>query len=312
VPQQVYEWIVKKGISMTIHSADNRDQVQTYQEPPTVYAANQQNNNYDVFPPPAPSGSGQQAVHTLRIVLLLLAIVCLGSLGAVPLATNFLPASFVAPAAAPTKPVVVRPTSTPLPTMPGGECTATPQKMNYASSGPASGQKATATPTPMLPSEWLNSGHTQQDFGNVQACAAAFVTTYENIDANDFRTLEASTDMLSSGAKLRFYGRLPGSKADNRMDPLWRAVIQKQNLKQTAQAAVPSLLSARYSDRHLYVWMLVSYHLSIQRNGQQLSLDSERTVLLVDTATQAGGVGTGWQVSGWGDGDVPFAIPNPV
>jgi hypothetical protein len=302
---------------MSIHSTGNREQVQTYQEPPTVYVSdgngNQQSNNYDVFPPSPSSGSGQQAVHTLRIVLLLLAIVCLGSLGAVPLATNFLPANFVTPAATPT-PVAVRPTPTPLPTMPGGECTATPQKMKYASTGPtpAPGKKVTPTPTPMLPSEWLNSGHTQQDFGNVQACAASFVVTYETIDANDFRTLEASTEMFSSGAKLRFYGRLPGSKADNRMDPLWRAVIQKQNLKQTAQVTVPSLLSARYSDKHLYVWMLVSYHLSIERNGQTLGLDSQRTVLLVDMVTQAGGSGTGWQVSEWRDGDVPFAIPNPV
>src|SRR5579884_2694220 len=71
-------------------------------------------------PPSLPPASGQQAVHTLRIVLLLLAIICLGSLGAVPLAPDILPASFISPATT-SKQAVVKPSPTPTP--PGGECT---------------------------------------------------------------------------------------------------------------------------------------------------------------------------------------------
>jgi hypothetical protein len=293
-------------MSMNLPTED-REQVQQ----PAVYdaygAGNQPYNGYAAVPPPPPSlppASGQQAVHTLRIVLLLLAIICLGSLGAIPLAPDFLPTSFFIAPATISKQATVKPTPTPTPMLPGGECTATSQQMKYLSSA----QTATPTPPPM----WFTTGHSKQDLANAQACAASFVIAYETIDANDFRTLEASTSMLSSGAQSRFYGRIPSVSADTRMDPLWRAIIQKQNLKQTAQVQQPGLLDVRSINNRFFAWMLVPYSLSLQRNDQTLSRNAQLTVLLVNVTSQSSDAGTGWQVSGWQDGDGLFAVPNPV
>jgi hypothetical protein len=291
---------------------EDREQIQLPSGQSTVYDAygvgNQQYNGYAAVSPPSPSlppVSGQQTVHTLRIALLLLGIICLGTLGAIPLAAHFLPASFVSPTTI-SKLSAARPTPMPTqaPVLPGGECTATPQQMKYLSSG----QMTSSTPPPM----WFTTGHTETDLAKAQACAASFVTTYETIDANDFRTLEASTSMLSAGAKSRFYGRLQSTNADVRMDPSWRAIIQKQNLKQTAQVQLPRLLEVRSVNNRFFAWMLVTCSLSLMRSDQTLSRDVQLTVLLVNVASQSNDAGTGWQVSGWQEGDTPFAVPNPV
>ncbi len=159
---------------------------------------------------------------------------------------------------------------------------------------------------------WITTGHSKQDLANAQACAASFAIAYETIDANDFRTLETSTSLMSSGAQLRFYGRISSVNADTRMDPLWRAIIQKQNLKQTAQVQQPRLLDIRSLNNRFFAWMLVPYSLSLQRNDQTLSRDAQLTVLLVNVTSQNSNTGTGWQVSGWQDGDALFAVPSPV
>src|SRR4051794_17825379 len=95
---------------------EDREQVPEPPEQTSTYNAygvgNQPDNGYASVPPPPslPSASGQQAVHTLRIVLLLLAIICLGSLGAIPLAPNFLPASFFISPSTASKQSAVKPT----------------------------------------------------------------------------------------------------------------------------------------------------------------------------------------------------------
>ncbi len=221
----------------------------------------------------------------LRLWLMLLAIICLASLGSFPIVENNVL------------------------DLTNGTCTVSGQSMHYFST-------PQNTTTKSIPAEWRQTGRGVTDFENAQACAAAFVNAFQTYTASNPKTLVAGIYMLSSGAKQRFYGTLPQSHENPRMSQQRQAEIQKQRAKQVAQASLPSLLHAlQIKDKTLLVWFVVPYQLSIQdASGSMLTKKAAFTVLVVSTPVRTipQGQGTGWQVSDWRTTNTLFAPPSPL
>jgi len=179
--------------------------------------------------------------------------------------------------------------------------------MKYTSSS-----QGAASPS-LLPDAWVQASRTQKDFASAQACAAAFVNSYQTFDSDHFQTFEACTYMLTDGARARFNGTAPGTQPDRHMDPMWRASLQKQHYQQIAQASAPALLASSYTSGRLLVWMLVLYQISIQiDNGSPMVQSAQFTVLLEGVPKNVQQTGTGWQISRWVDGKTQFDPPNPL
>jgi len=248
-----------------------------------------------------------QKTRALQIWASLLIIICLGSLGSLSLVPYILPSlvhhTMTTRAQAHPSTSIV-PTPTPIiGPFTESECTATPQNMKYL---PTSGKTDDKT----LPLTWFQAGRSQKDFANAEACAASFVITYQTFDSGHLQTLEASISMLTDGAKQRFYGNAPNTRADTHMDPMWRANLQKEQVQQVAQVGEPGLLGSQYTNGRLLVWMVVPCRLSIQVAGSKpIVEDVQFTVLLVGVPINAQGTGTGWQVSQWHDGSILFESP---
>jgi hypothetical protein len=234
----------------------------------------------------------------LKVWFLLLVIICFAGLGSLSFA-SLLPVASITTA---------RPSTATTPAYTDGVCTATAADIQYAS-----GTSAAAGSSSSTLAIWAQTGKTQQDLNNVLACAASFTLKYEAYSANDLKSLEASVPMLSAAAKQRFYTPDPQSLI-NRMDPMWRANIQKQHLVRTVQVQQPSVVNVQTSNGRMLVWVTVPYILNIQTNGDTYPSNTVLTVLLVNAPTTAtiGTMGTGWQVSDWKDNPGAFQPPKPL
>lgn len=246
---------------------------------------------------------GSQQVYTLHVWTLLLIVICLGSLGSLSLVPYMLPG--LVPARTP---IQAQQSVSSMVSMTGpfkeSECTAQPADMNYLQIS------AGKTDNNRLPAAWLQAKRSQQDLAYAQACAASFVMAYQTFNANDAKTFETGTYMLTDGAKQRFYGTARGTKPDRHMDPMWRASMQQQNAQQVAQSGQPRLLEARIISGRLLAWMLVPYQLSISiAEDQPVKEDMQITVLLINVPINEQGTGTGWQVSQWQEGNVLLQPP---
>jgi hypothetical protein len=267
---------------------------------------------------PPQGGSAPSRLSTLQLILILLLIVFLGSLGSFSWSSNLFPAqsstqhpvgaSFSSPSKATPVPTNVHPTPTPIVgPFTESECTATSKTIKYLPL--IQGQ----TNSVSLSGAWSQAGRNQQDFANAQACAAAFVTTYETFSATNLKMLQNCTSMLTDGAKMRFTGTAPNTRPDQHMDPMWQASLQKQAYQQTARAAAPGLLNASYTDERLLVWMIVPYQTSLQIDkGLPVAQNAQMTVLLVGVPINTDKTGTGWQISQWKDGNTQFDPPAPL
>lgn len=259
------------------------------------------------------SGSLPPHPPIIQVVFLLLLTICFASLGSFSLVPYLLPdlssSSVLSSTPAATSHTPGLSTSTPT-TGPfiESECTAKPSDMKYVSA--SQGQTGTSS----LPNSWSQTGRTQQDFANAQACAASFVVAYQTFDSNDIKTLEACTFMLTKNASQRFYGTTQQSQPDKHEDPMWRASLQKRHYQQTAQAALPGLLTTRSVNNRFLVWMTVPYQTSTKIDDSQQSViqTDQFTVLLVAVPINAQKTGTGWQVSKWQEGSAQFDPPNPL
>ena len=151
-----------------------------------------------------------------------------------------------------------------------------------------------------------------QDFAYARACAASFTVAYLSFDFNQASTFEASVSMLSIGGQRRFYGHASNRAADSRLDPLWRASIQKEQLRQSAQAYPPVLLKAQFGHERMLAWMQIHYQLTINGNDGVFNRDDYITVLVISAPPNAPKKGTGWQVSDWRDGNGVFDPATPL
>jgi hypothetical protein len=277
--------------------------------PPGLQPASTSSQPQSATPPPAGRTEGRQ--QDLTVWLLLLLILCLGSLGSLSLARPLLPTTTID-----TRPpsngknvgtIMQKAVSTPTPvTFTDGQCTTTPQQITYRS-----GSSATSEP-PTLPADWFTGGRKQADFALAQSCAASFVMAYQTFDVSKPTTLESFTYMLSAGAKQRFYGLIPSIKADIRLDPAWRASMQKQHLSQVTQVYPPGLIDARYTHQKLLVWMAVPFLTSTTTNKHTVTQQGEYSVLLVAVPPDPQKSGTGWQVSAWQHGASFFPPYEPL
>lgn len=183
------------------------------------------------------------------------------------------------------------------------ECTATPKNTKYGGTVSTSNQA--------LPLEWLQAGRDQEDFANAQACVASFINTYWTFNSADPKTFETSVPMFTDGARQRFYGNALNTQPDEHMDPMWRAALLKQQMKQSAQSSQPGLLGVRYTNGKLLVWMTVSYQVTINAAGSKPVVENDQyTVLLLGVPVNTEKTGTGWQVSQWQEGSTQFAPPH--
>jgi hypothetical protein len=146
-----------------------------------------------------------------------------------------------------------------------------------------------------------------QDFSNAQSCAAAFTLAYQSFTSSNLRTLTAGIPMLSAGALQRFYGQVPHSQPDERLNADWQATIQKEHLQRSAQVQLPEALTVQTYDGKILIWMAVPYTLSTSIDENTFSENATLTVLLVSTTK-----GTGWQVSDWRDGQGLFNPPDSL
>jgi hypothetical protein len=239
---------------------------------------------------PSPRGApGPPQRGDVQLWLWLLVLICLAGLGSLTLTPQPLVSS-VAPQVQPA--------------LQGGECNSTPNDINYLSSG----QDNTGAP----PQMWSAAGLNAQQFAYAQACAAAFVTDYQTFDSANSRSLETATYMLTQGARERFYGQPPRISPDNHMNPLWRATVQRKQLKQIARVRKPILLQVRRTQGNILVWLIVPYQLSLYFGDQLIVDNDDYTVLLVAVPPHIQHRGTGWQVSAWSDGSTLFAPPDPL
>jgi hypothetical protein len=251
-------------------------------------------------------------LHSLQLWSSLLLIICLGSLGSLSLAPYILPRQ-VTPSKTITIPIKkTLPASTvSVPTPIVGpfresECTATPKSIKYLPV--LSGQSVDKT----LPPAWSQAGLSKKDLPYAKACAASFIVAYQTFNANNPKTFETSTSMMTDGARQRFYGTAPDAhiQPDRYMDPMWRAAMQQKNVQQTTQASAPTFLDAQYTNGRLLVWMAVLYQRSILIEGNQPVVENiQTTILLVNVPINVQKTGTGWQVSQWQDGKAVFEPP---
>jgi hypothetical protein len=248
--------------------------------------------------------------HSLQLWRSLLLVICLGSLGSLSLAPYMLPrqinpstgTAIPVKKSSPTPGVV---TATPIVgPFRESECTATARSMKYL---PVLSGKPLDQP---LPPAWEQAGRSQKDLPDAKACAASFIVAYQSFNANVPKTFEASTSMLTNGARQRFYGTTSHAAPDRYMDPIWQAAMQQKNVKQTAQASEPTFLDAQYTNGRLLVWMAVLYQRTIFIDGSQPAVENiQTTVLLVNVPINVQKTGTGWQVSQWQDGRTVFEPP---
>jgi hypothetical protein len=234
----------------------------------------------------------------LKLWLSLLLILCLGSLGALSMAASFLPMASTRPQPhAPQTRVTALPSATSTPAIPAfaqGRCTTMPLQMNYL-------DVASPIPSP-LPPDWLAAGRTTRDFPIAQACAAAFITSYQSFNGANPKTFDACASMLSAGAKERFYGYIPSIKADLHTTPTWRKQMQQQDVVQVARADHPVLIDARYTRGRLLVWIAVTVHIATTIKLRTTTSTATYTLLLLAVPIDPNAPGTGWQVSSWQPG----------
>lgn len=242
----------------------------------------------------------QKENHKIPLWAQLLIIICLASLGALSLAPSLFPnivhlTASIQPSSISRNSILATVTSS----FEESECTVQSSNMKYVSS-PAKRAKDN-----LLPPIWFQTGHTQKDLAYVKACAASFVSAYQTFNADNPQTFETCVYMLTDGGKQRFYGSAPNQQPDKHMLPMWRASIQQQNVQQTTQISESLFITAQYISNKLIVWMLVSYQLSISvASSLPIAKNAQTTVLLV--AVPINKEGTGWQVSQWQDGNIPF------
>jgi hypothetical protein len=239
----------------------------------------------------------QQEHRILRILLTLLAILCIYCLGSLSLAPSLLPSTFFQnhPAAS----------STGI-TIGGGECPPAPTDLHYLPSVPGTSEKDT------LPQLWFQAGYNEQDFASAITCAASFLLAYLSFDFNKAQTFVTCTAMLSVGGQQRFYGHASHRSADNRVDQLWRASIQKQQIQQSTQIRSPLLLKAQFDQKRMLAWMQIHYQLTIHRSYEVFGRDDTMTVLIVSVPHSTSHERPGWQVSDWRDGNGAFALAMPL
>jgi len=238
--------------------------------------------------------------HDLKLWLSLLLILCAGSVGALSLVAPSPTAATTRPHPRPRAPqahVTAPPIATSTPATPAfaqGQCTAMPLQMNYLDTDPQM--------PPQLPGDWLAAGRTARDFPIAQACAAAFITSYQSFNGANPKTFAACVSMLSAGAKERFYGYVPSIKADLHTDPAWRKRMQQQHIVQVARADHPVLIDARYTRGRLLVWMAVTVHIATTIKLRTTTSTATYTLLLLAVPIDPNAPGTGWQVSSWQPG----------
>jgi hypothetical protein len=257
-------------------------------------------------PPPSHGENRQQ--YTLKIFLTLLVSICLYALGSFSLAPHLLPAAFFqSPQTAQTKLAQANSTQQAKP-VGGGACHARPGDMHYLPAG--KGGSAKASQSSQLPQAWRKAGLNEEDFAYAQACAASFLIAYQSFDSNKPPTFESTASLLSIGGQQRFYGRGTSKTSDVRMNPYWRASMQKQQLRQSARVNAPALLQAQSLNGRVLVWMSLHYQLTISRGNQTLTSSSDMAVLLASVPQEKGR--TAWQVSYWQDGNALFPVPKPL
>src|SRR5438034_2080674 len=206
----------------------------------------------------------------LKILFTLLVILCMYCLGSLSLASHLLPSAFFHSQLLSSSPSLAASTADG-----GGECTAAPNNLNYLPPLPG------ATQDSALPQGWLKAGYNDKDFAYARACAASFTVAYLSFDFNHASTFEASESMLSTGGQQRFYGHASKRSADSRLDPLWRASIQKEQLRQSAQTYPPVLLQAQFEHERMLAWMQIHYQLTIYRSNGVFNRDDYMTVLVI-------------------------------
>jgi hypothetical protein len=227
--------------------------------------------------------------RALKIELWLLIIICLVCLGSLPIVPRLISVTL------------------PTPAIRASECSAPPQKVPYL---PNPQEYAS---TPSVAATWHQLGRDNEDFACAQAWAASFVVAYYTLDSRRVETFEASVPLLSSGGRQRFYGKSgqgPHEKADPRIDPLWRAQAQKRHLRQVVQVSPPSLLNAQYQNGFLLAWMVVPYQLSLSSNGKTTTNIYHDTVLLIQKTAATPNQRLSWQVSDWRESISLFTPPH--
>jgi hypothetical protein len=252
-------------------------------------------------PPPSHGENRQQ--YTLKIFLTLLVSICLYALGSFSLAPHLLPATFFQS----TQTAQATPTAK-LKPVGGGACHAMPGDIHYLPAG--KGGNAQASQSSQLPQAWRKAGLNEEDFAYAQACTASFLIAYQSFDSNKPPTFESTASLLSVGAQQRFYGRGASKTSDVRMNPYWRASMQKQQLRQSARVNAPALLQAQSLNGRVLVWMSLHYQLTTYRGSQTLTSSSDMAVLLASIPQEKGR--TAWQVSYWQDGNTLFPVPKPL
>jgi hypothetical protein len=134
---------------------------------------------------------------------------------------------------------------------------------------------------------------------------------YESYSADQLNSLEASVPLLSAAAKQRFYNPNPSTTTLNRMDPLWRASIEKQHLVRTAMVQQVSVILSETVSGRVLVWVTASYTQTTQTDGDTFVQNNNLTVLLVNAPSTVT-TGTGWQVSNWNDSPGIFQPQYPL
>lgn len=264
-----------------------------------------------IVPGRRPAQASQEH-HILKVFLTLLVILCIYCLGSFPLISytiapllsstpsSTLPSSTSSPAKS-----LVLPSPTQAPAE-GGKCNVAPTDLHYLP--PPSG---TAQNGP-LPQIWSQAGYNEQDFASASACAASFLIAYQSFDSSQAQTFVACTSMLSTGAQQRFFGQTASRPADIHADQFWRASIQKQQIRQSAQTSAPVLLKAQFDQQRMFAWMLVPYQLTLHRYDEEFTYNNSMTVLVISFPRNNPQQGSVWQVSDWQNGSVIFDPERPL
>jgi hypothetical protein len=243
--------------------------------------------------------------ETHRRFLILPLIVIIGCLGSFPIAEHFLVTS-----------KLQTPTTVAI-TYQEGQCTsseisatsvsATPTATatQSATATPAATQSASATALPStLTKVWAETGNTSEDYTNAQACAAAFVNTYETYSYQHMDSTTAALPMLSADAKKRFAEGYEQTAPNLRTTQSWKQQITTNQNVQTAKASKPIFSTYVYQKNELFLTFDVQYQLTIYTKGVKSTQKDSMTVLLKRVTSDSTTSGVGWQVSDWRDNGI--------
>jgi hypothetical protein len=231
--------------------------------------------------------------ETHRWFLILPLIVIIGCLGSFPIAEHFLVAS-----------KLQTPTTVAV-TYQEGQCTSSEISAAAVSVTPTATKSTSATALPStLTKVWAETGNTSEDYTNAQACAAAFVNTYETYSYQHMDSTTAALPMLSADAKKRFAEGYEQTAPNLRTTQSWKQQITTNQNIQTAKASQPIFSTYIYQGNELLLTFNVQYQLTIYTKGVKSTQKDSMTVLLKSVKPDSTTSGVGWQVSDWRDNGI--------